>query len=116
MLDKAGVDYIKGILDDREKSLLKDAAKNETLMEAIKKVVLAAVYNNGTLKPGEAANPLRNFMLASSTRRDEMTNEQIGAQTRAIRDALEVVEIGFAYVDNFKYNEPKVENKPNKAR
>lgn len=115
IIERAGRDYIEKILSPVELSKLDAFVRDKTLLEAVKKVVLVSAYNNGTLKPDEFSDPSRNFMLAITNRRD-VSNEQMGQQARAVAEAIALVEIGFAYLESFKKEETKVEDKTNKAR
>lgn len=115
MLDREGVEYVKGLLSESEQAEVDAFVRNDKLFEAVRKVLLVPVYNNGTLKPDERANPSRNFMLSITNRR-ELSNEQLGEQARAIGEAVTLIEIGFSYLKILKVEDKKVEDNTNKAR
>lgn len=84
------------ILNDIEKAELEKFAANPTMVETVKKVLLAGIYFNGTLRPGEAADATRNFALGLVFNRDAAyTDEALGADLRASAAGIRVVEQGF---------------------
>ena len=115
ILDREGINFVKGLLSETEQQLVDSFVRSEKLVEAVRKVLLTSVYNNGTLTPDQRANPSRNFMLSITNRR-ELTNEEVGAQARAVAEAIALIEIGFSYLQSLKTEDIKVEEKVNKAR
>mgnify|MGYP001613028637 CR=1 FL=1 len=89
------------VLDSLEIAKLAQLSQDETMIRAIKKVLLFGVYYNGVLKAGEDAKALMNFAL----RIDEnnyMTNEQLGCVLRAKMEGLYFVEGGFQVIEMYK--------------
>ena|ERR1035441_8636745 len=103
------------ILNDVEKAAVQKFVEFETMREAVKKVLLAAIYHNGTLKPGETADPLINKALTIPHSRPELSNEQIGAELRAMYHGIIMLEEGFKKLADYKKVEVKTKQ-PNKAR
>jgi len=103
------------ILNDVEKAAVQQFVQFETMREAVKKVLLAAIYHNGTLKPGQQADPLVNKALTIPRSAPHMSNEQMGAELRAMYHGIIMLEEGFKKLEDYKKVEPK-ESKPNKAR
>ena len=104
------------ILNDVEKAAVQQFMGSETMREAVKKVLLAALYTNGTLKPGVPAEPLINKALTIPHSRPEFTNEQIGAELRAMYHGIILLEEGFKQLATYVKVEPKESKQPNKAR
>jgi len=100
-------------LTDIQKDKLANLNQDEDLKDALKKIFLAVVYENGTLKKGIKANPLRNALLGlvQETQSKVITNEQLGEDLRAMFEAIKMIELGFGKVEEFKINEV-AEKKP----
>lgn len=81
-------------LDDKEKALVMEFVKHPDMLEAVKKSILYVVYNNGCLKPGESADPLRNFALGLffSKQDGSVTDEELGRDLRAIAMGIQLLE------------------------
>lgn len=88
-------------LSDQEKDLLKSFYKNETMREAVKKVILFGLYNNGVLKPGDKSDALRNAAFNLVSNRGENTNEQIGADLRAMWEGVNALENAYDLIASF---------------
>lgn len=103
------------ILNDVERSVLQGFADNKTLVGAVKKVLLAAGYYNGTLRAGIEADPTRNaaLILAFS---GQASNEQIGQDIRALAEAVRLIETGFEKLTKFKSPPQPSKKGPNGAR
>lgn len=83
-------EYLSDVEQQKIKSFMTDA----TMVEAVKKVILAGIYHNGTLKPGEKANALKNFALSLAFD-PKIDNEALGADLRATAQGISFVEKGF---------------------
>ena len=81
-------------LNDIEKDALYSFNQNETMVRAVKKVLLAGIYENGILRQGDKAEPLKNFALALAFK-TEISNEQVGADLRASAAGIRSVELAF---------------------
>lgn len=86
------------LLNDIEKDAVIGFLKNPTAVRAVKKLLLAGLYYNGTMKKGEEPDFLRNFALtiAAGAHQTGATNELIGADVRAKWEAINILELGFA--------------------
>lgn len=103
------------ILNDVEKVAVQQFYEHETMREAVKKVLLAAIYTDGVLKPGEPADPLQNLLLAFVSQHLTESDEVIGANVRATYYGINALAVGFSKLSLFKKEEPK-QAKLNKAR
>ena len=101
MIDRGLLDRI---LDEQEATFVSQFYDNQVMREAVKKVVLASVYYNGTLKKGTPADPNQNFMLALANTKG--TDEAIGREARAIALATALLESGFAALASYKREKP----------
>lgn len=110
-------DKFELILSDIEKEKIRQFYNDETLREAVKKVLLFFAYNNGTLKPDENAEPSMNFALSLISRNPSATDKEIADDLRASFKGIQFVEFGFSNLARFR-DEPKktVETIINEAR
>ena len=67
------------ILKDVEKAQVERFYNNEVMREAVKKVLLAGVYQSGTLKEGKPADPTRNAAFSLVSNVPGISNDQLGA-------------------------------------
>ncbi len=109
-------DFLDEFLNDAEKSAVQQFYDNELMREAVRKVLLFGVYNNGVLKKGKPANPLLNFALGFVSNRPEFDNETIGAKLRASWEGINFLEIAFSNMAKYKKEEEKVVDNKNPAR
>lgn len=101
------------ILTDAEKLAIKQFYDNELMRESVKKVLLAGIYYNGTLRRGEPANPLVNFAIGLAFAQPQLTNEEIGADLRASIAGINALELAFSNLAVYKTEKTeqnKVEN------
>lgn len=109
----------KEVLNDIEKSKIIAFNNDPVMKEAVKKILLAGLYENGTLKPGESADPLKNFALTrvfkSYITGIPVTNEELGADLRASAVGIKLLEGGFDEIAKFKEETPKEAEKENPA-
>jgi hypothetical protein len=107
---------IEQFLSDMEVAKLRTVAEDDTLRQALHKLLLSVVYTQGVMKQGEKHDPLKNFLLVPVARdRVGITNEALGADLRSIWQAINMIEGGFNELDNFKSVE-KPKDKKNEAR
>lgn len=115
MASRTSKEFMDKILNDIERDALASFMAQPTMVEAVKKVLLAGVYFNGTLRQGEPADPLTNFALSTAFRTGA-SNEDIGADIRAAAEGIRAVESGFSSLEEYKVVvEPSVD-KSNPAR
>ena len=111
-------EYFDQFLDDLEKEKIKQFYEDETMREAVKKVIMAGLHQAGVPKKGKPLDTLYNPALIMVSRAEETgaTDEQIGQSVRALWAGINQVEAAF---DNLKYAVPDTEersSKPNPAR
>ena len=105
-------------LSEIEKSALDRFVSDETMREAVKKVILSGVYDDGVLREGKPSDPLKNFMLAyfTSPQGSLLPAEEKGYRLEAILNAISMVETGFKNLDKYKSVKSPLEVTVNKAR
>jgi len=111
-------------LTDLEKAELRRLADNPHALEAIKKVLLAGIYQQGTLTKGKA-QPLYNWAVGVTLNQtqDAMGRpkdnppeyEKIGQRVFAITEGLNYLEGGFKEIETYKTTKVKEPTK-NQAR
>lgn len=104
-------------LNDLEIELVEAFMKNETQREAVKKVLLAGVYHNGVIKEGVKHDPIVNWALglALNANSDQVSNEQLGANLRAVAEGIRIVQLAWDKLSTIKKPEQE-KNKKNPAR
>lgn len=107
---------LETILNDLEKSKVTTFLEDETLVNAVKKILLLGLYQNGTVLPGEEYDATTNFAMHIAFKK-EATNEQIGADLRACAEGIRLLESGFEQLKKFKTQAPaEPKSTVNKAR
>lgn len=84
-------------LSDVEKEKITAFMADEIMSEAVKKVLLFDLYQNGVLVPGEKAIPLRNAALGLffAHQGEERSNQALGEELRAMAEGITTVENAF---------------------
>lgn len=91
---------------------------NVVQREAIRKILLASVYANGVLKPGEKANPLRNAalgLLLGQNGLRPVTNEKLGEELRGMAEGVLAIEEGFNKLSKYSEEVVKAKEEENPA-
>ncbi len=81
------------------------------MKEALRKILLAGIYENGTLKEGEPANPTRNFLLSAAFS-DDYTPEQLGHLTKTAAEGIRIVQNAFTKLEEYVPETPKKDEEP----
>ncbi|MFA6897239.1 MAG: hypothetical protein WCQ96_03065 [Patescibacteria group bacterium] len=89
-------------LSDIEIEKIEHLCKDEVLVEAMKKVLLSAIYENGTLRNGIKADPTRNAAFAAVANYPGMSDEQIGSDLRAQWAGVSALENGIKKLQGYK--------------
>lgn len=108
---------MKEYLTDIEIEKIEQFCKDETLYEAVRKVVLAGIYSHGTLQKGTKPNPLINgaLSLVSLSTTNPIPDEVIGQQLRAQWAGLNAMENAFTQLKTIKKEDKSVETPYNEA-
>lgn len=106
-------------LSDVEKEKIIKFNNDPILKNAVRKVLLESIYNNGTLREDVAPEPTRNAALAlaiMAQNGSDISNEKLGEDIRAMAQGITLLEQGLAHLEKIKSNEaPEGENKVNPA-
>lgn len=94
-------------LSDLEKEKVHRFNEDTVLKEAVRKVLLAGIYMNGTLKKGAKANPLHNWALSFGATTPGVTDEQLGQNLRAHAWAVNSIESAFNKLGEIKVEQPE---------
>lgn len=94
--------YLNTFLSEVEQEALVQFNANPLMFHAVKKVLLAGLYQHGTLKEGEKPDFLRNATLAFVANQEGKSNEDIGADLRAYWQGLNSIESGFGTIETYK--------------
>lgn len=89
-------------LTETEKKSLERLNESPTTIEALRKVLLKAVYFDGTLNI--ESDPKKNFAFALGGQ-PNIPDEQIGKHLRACIEAVRMMEFGFDELKKFKKQE-----------
>lgn len=110
--------YLEKILTDLEKVEVEKFAGNEVMVEAVRKVLLAGLYANGTLRQGLNADPLANaaFLLVAYKKEQKLSNEEIGADLTALWEGINALEAGLSALKEFAPKKAEDKQKENPGR
>ena len=109
------------IINEAEELEIRKFTNNKSAYNAIKKILLSPVYNEGILKPGkEVGDPLKNFALNRASNAIQtnpgITDKMLGQDLRANTQACRLIELGFQQLDKYKDVEPPKKDESNPAR
>lgn len=106
-------------LSDIEKDKIINFNQDEVLVNAVRKVILAVIYDNGTLRKDLAPDPLKNGALGlaflSISGRGVVTNEDLGADLRGLAQGISLLENGLNALSKIKKEGELVESPINVA-
>lgn len=103
------------ILSVLEQEKLKTVANDKVMLGAIKKVVLSAVYFDGTLQKNTEPESQKNFALALASQ-PGVSNEQLGANLKASLAGVQLLETGFRELEKYEVVEKSLKETKNQAR
>lgn len=106
-------------LTDLEKSKIYQFNSDPDMIEAVKKVLLATMYANGTLRQDVQANPLTNAAFAlvalASSGQGSISNAELGEDLRGLFHGVQLMERGMKRLSEIKPEELVVETPYNEA-
>ena len=105
-------------LNDIEKAEVEKFVENKTMLEAVRKVLLAGIYFNGVLEKGKPADARKNFILAQLTQpiMENAPIEEFGHYAKSLVNGVKLIETGFADLEKFKVVEPETKPKVNRGK
>lgn len=93
-------------LNDSEKLKLKQFISDDIAVQALKKVLLADIYNVGVVKKDEDLEPRKNWVygiIMNEFGQDyNIKNDEIGARVRAVVEGTRTLEIAFKKLEKLK--------------
>ena len=103
-------------LTDIEKDALVQFNQHAVMFDAVKKVLLAGLYENGRIEAGKDPAATRNAAFGLVAQGREFSNEELGADLRALWQGVNALEMGFKKINEFIPKEKADKQKENKAR
>jgi len=106
-------------LTDLEKTKIAQFNSDIDMVEAVRKVLLASIYSNGTLRQNVNANPMTNvaFMMVMRTIRGEgvMSDAELGQDLRGLAQGVMLLESGLKKLSEIKIESPYIGETKNEA-
>lgn len=92
------------ILTDLQKTKIETFCKDTEMYEGVKKVMLAGIYEHGTIQLGYTPNPLENaaFNLAALSVQNPIPDEQLGQHIRGMWAGINALENAFNKLDKIR--------------
>ena len=112
---------LKDITNEYEKKEITKFLNNKPLVNVVKRILLDPIYR-GILEPGQDPEPTKNFMMGFLYSEDlgieySLDDKRIGEKTRAVLEAIKMLEVGFAQLERMKEVEkPEEKEDKNEAR
>lgn len=111
---------LEKILSPQEISEIEMFIERPLLVQAVKKVLFQPILSDGTMKPGEAYNPSRNYMLqlvaGQYAQQGMVSDEALGQDVRAKWKATELVEVAFRELESLRKIKVEEKTVKNNAR
>lgn len=101
------------MLSKIEVEKIKQFVRDEGMVQAVKKVMLEPIYEQGVLREGENPDPLKNFVLRIED--SKQSNEKIGEQLRGKVVAISLLMQGFNELATYLPTKTRKVDKTNKA-
>lgn len=99
---------INQFLSDIERTKIESFNADPILVNAIRKVLLTSIYDNGTLKKDVAPDPTRNAALGLAmvavTGKASISNAELGEDLRGLAQGVQLLEQGLAHLTKIKSN------------
>ena len=105
-------------LSELEQTKIEAFCKDEVMYNAVKKVLLQAVYSHGVLEAGKEPMETKMnyaFSLVSKSLTNPIPDELLGQNLRAMWAGLNALELGFNELQEIKVKEEVVESPYNEA-
>lgn len=97
-------------LSDIELQKIDILVKDPVSMRALRKVLLAGIYLNGTLQKGIEPNPMKNWALSfGNFQSDVVSDEILGQNVRAYSWGIYALETAFKKLEELKVEVPDKE-------
>jgi len=109
-------EFLDSILDDREKALLAQFADNEDMREVVRKVLLAGLYAEGTLRKGVKAETNFNAAFYRVAFEKGITNDEAGADLKATFHGITSLENAYKAMLEYRSKLDLPKKKENQAR
>lgn len=108
---------VEKFLSDIEKEKIANFNADPVLVNAVRKVLLESIYNNGTLRADVKPEPLRNAALSlallAMSGKGVVTNADLGEDLRGLAQGVNLLEQGLAQLAKIKNKEDSGEEPGN---
>lgn len=104
-------------LTELEVASIEQFCANKTMYDAVKKVLLAGIYTQGTVQKDFIPDPLTNgaFLLAGHSLNNPIPDEVLGQHIRGMWSGINALKNAFDDLDDIKAPKDKVESPYNEA-
>ena len=111
-------EVIEQSFSDVEVSALKLFADNEITREAVRKLLLYGITQQGAFEKGKPVDPTRNFALGivQLAEQQGLGHDAVGKRMTAVFEGVQFLESAFQEIDLFKTIHEEEETKGNPAR
>lgn len=100
-------------LTDLEIAKVEQFCNDKEMSEAVKKVILQAIYSQGVITHGQEHDPLKNRALVLVA--DNVNNEELGGKLRALWEGVNALETGFNNLSKIKSKKEVLQEEDNEA-
>lgn len=103
-------------LSDQEMAKIVQFNQDPILVEAVRKVMLKAMYSQGTLRKNVPADPLNNGALNlafQALRGGSLSDADLGADIRGLANGINLLESAFQELERIEVVIPKKEEETN---
>ena len=112
------MNYLQEILSEQEETHIKQFVDNVGMREAVRKVLLAGLYENGVIRKGQGHDPVKNFTFGfvQDETGKSINNEAIGERLRAAFEGVMIVEASFSNMNTYRTETQRSKPNINEAR
>ena len=112
---------LEDILTKPEKEAIQKFLDNKPLKNGIRKVLLSAIYEQGTIPKKAEFDPNFNFAISlqydlQTNQEYKVTNEELGEKLRASISGIRFLQSGWKDLESLGVKEEKAEEEINQAR
>ena len=109
-------DILLDVLDEHEETYLQQFYENKKMREAVKKVLLMFLYNNGVPKKSKAHDPTVNYAFTCVANDLKISDEDAGKHLKILWEAICLIETAFSNMARFQKGEESKGRGGNQAR
>ena len=103
-------------MDEQEQTQIKKFVENEKMKQAVRKALLAGLYQQGTIQKYKKADSLSNVAFGLLFEGDNPNNEKLGEKVRALWEGIRNIENAFDSLEGYANDEKGQSKEVNLAR